>query len=201
MPQQGTRLGFVAIPPLQSRSVEGARYEIFVGSGACRPAFLASGTAAPAQSRLVFDVTTIEVVTDKKRYKWRVQQAISGPQMAQGLMFRKKLDPWKGMLFDFGGPVLARIWMKNTEIPLDILFVKADGTIESIGFGEPFSLRIVRSEGPVRAVLEILHGTAQKLGIGPGDRIRHEIFGTPLKKPRSYKPKSLRRKRRLTEII
>ena len=156
--------------------------------------FLASGTAAPAQSRLVFDVTTIEVVTDKKRYKWRVQQAISGPQMAQGLMFRKKLDPWKGMLFDFGGPVLARIWMKNTEIPLDILFIKADGTIESIGFGEPFSLRIVRSEGPVRAVLEILHGTAQKLGIGPGDRIRHEIFGTPLKKPRSYKPKSLRRK-------
>ena len=156
--------------------------------------FLASGTAAPAQSRLVFDVTTIEVVTDKKRYKWRVQQAISGPQMAQGLMFRKKLDPWKGMLFDFGGPVLARIWMKNTEIPLDILFVKADGTIESIGFGEPFSLRIVRSEGPVRAVLEILHGTAQKLGIGPGDRIRHEIFGTPLKKPRSYKPKSLRRR-------
>ena len=156
--------------------------------------FLASGTAAPAQSRLVFDVTTIEVVTDKKRYKWRVQQAISGPQMAQGLMFRKKLDPWKGMLFDFGGPVLARIWMKNTEIPLDILFVKADGTIESIGFGEPFSLRIVRSEGPVRAVLEILHGTAQKLGIGPGDRIRHEMFGTPLKKPRSYKPKSLRRK-------
>ena len=156
--------------------------------------FLASGTAAPAQSRLVFDVTTIKVVTDKKRYKWRVQQAISGPQMAQGLMFRKKLDPWKGMLFDFGGPVLARIWMKNTEIPLDILFVKADGTIESIGFGEPFSLRIVRSEGPVRAVLEILHGTAQKLGIGPGDRIRHEMFGTPLKKPRSYKPKSLRRK-------
>ena len=156
--------------------------------------FLASGTAAPAQSRLVFDVTTIEVVTDKKRYKWRVQQAISGPQMAQGLMFRKKLDPWKGMLFDFGGPVLARIWMKNTEIPLDILFVKADGTIESIGFGEPFSLRIVRSEGPVRAVLEILHGTVQKLGIGPGDRIRHEMFGTPLKKPRSYKPKPLRRK-------
>ena len=156
--------------------------------------FLASGTAAPAQSRLVFDVTTIEVVTDKKRYKWRVQQAISGPQMAQGLMFRKKLDPWKGMLFDFGGPVLARIWMKNTEIPLDILFVKADGTIESIGFGEPFSLRIVRSEGPVRAVLEILHGTAQKLGIGPDDRIRHEMFGTPLKKPRSYKPKPLRRK-------
>lgn len=156
--------------------------------------FLASGTAAPAQSRLVFDVTTIEVVTDKKRYKWRVQQAISGPQMAQGLMFRRKLDPWKGMLFDFGGPVLARIWMKNTEIPLDILFIKADGTIESIGFGEPFSLRIVRSEGPVRAALEILHGTAQKLGIGPGDRIRHEIFGTPLKKPRSYKPKSLRRK-------
>lgn len=156
--------------------------------------FLMSGTAAPAQSRLVFDDTTIEVVTKKKRYRWRVQQAISAPQMAQGLMFRKTLDPWKGMLFDFGNPVLARIWMKNTEIPLDILFIRADGTIESIGFGEPFSLKIVRSGSPVRAVLEILHGTAEKLGIGPGDRIRHEMFGTPLKKLPSYKPKSLRRK-------
>lgn len=156
--------------------------------------FLASGGTAPAQSRLIFDVTTIEVVTARKRYKWRVQQAISGPQMAQGLMFRKTLDPWKGMLFDFGNPVLARMWMKNTEIPLDILFIEADGTIESIGFGAPFSLKIVRSGAPVRAVLEILHGTAEKFGIEPGDRIRHEMFGTPLKKPRSYKPKSLRRK-------
>ncbi len=156
--------------------------------------FLVSTAAAPAQSRLVFDVTTIEVVTKKKRYKWRVQQAISAPQMAQGLMFRKELDPWKGMIFDFGNPVLARIWMKNTEIPLDILFIEADGTIESIGYGEPFSLRIVRSGAPVRAVLEILHGTAAKLGIEPGDRIRHEMFGTPLKKLPSYKPKSLRKK-------
>ena len=156
--------------------------------------FLTSGAAAPAQSRLVFDDTTIEVVTAKKRYKWRVQQAISAAQMARGLMFRKTLDPWKGMLFDFGSPILARIWMKNTEIPLDILFIRADGTIESIGFGEPFSLRIVRSGIPVRAVLEILYGTAEKLGIRPGDRIRHEIFGTPLKKLPSYKPKSLRKK-------
>lgn len=156
--------------------------------------FLVSGTTAAAQSDLVFDETAIEVVTGKKRYKWRVQQAISARQMAHGLMFRKTLDPWKGMLFDFGNPVLARIWMKNTEIPLDILFIEADGTIESIGFGEPFSLRIVRSGKPVRAVLEILHGTAEKLGIAPGDRVRHEMFGTPLKKPRSYKPKSLRKK-------
>lgn len=156
--------------------------------------FLASGTAAPAQSDLVFDDTTIEVVTKEKRYKWRVQQAISSPQKARGLMFRKTLDPWKGMLFDFGNPVLARMWMKNTEIPLDILFIRADGTIESIGFGEPFSLKLVRSGGPVRAALEILHGTAEKLGIEPGDRIRHEMFGTPLKKPRSYKPKSRRPK-------
>ena len=156
--------------------------------------FLVSGAPAPAQSRLIFDDTTIEVVTKMKRYRWRVQQAISARQMAHGLMFRKTLDPWKGMLFDFGNPVLARIWMKNTEIPLDILFIGADGTIESIGYGEPFSLRIVRSGAPVRAVLEILYGTAEKLGIKPGDRIRHEIFGTPLKKPRSYKPKSLRKK-------
>ncbi len=154
---------------------------------------LAPADAPSARSSLVFDVTTIEVVTAAKRYRWRVQEARSGPQMAQGLMHRKTLDPWKGMLFDFGTPVLARMWMKNTAIPLDILFVRADGTIESIGYGEPFSLRIVRSGEPVRAVLEIPHGTAKTLGIVPGDRIRHEIFGTPLKKPRSYKPRSLRR--------
>lgn len=155
-----------------------------------------AGTAAPAdaQSRLVFDSTTIEIVTAKQRYRWKVQLAVSGRQMARGLMFRKTIEPWNGMLFDFGASTIARMWMKDTAIPLDIVFIKADGTIESIGYGKPFSFNIVQSQDAVRAVLEIPHGTAKKLGIGPGDKVRHEIFGTPLKKPPSYKPKP-RRKR------
>jgi len=160
----------------------------------------AGGMAAPvspaqAQSKLVFDTTKIEVVTDKRRYLWRVQLAISGRQMARGLMFRKTLKPYDGMLFVFDGIGVARMWMKNTEIPLDMLFIKADGTIESIGEGVPHSLKIVKSGEPVRAVLEIPRGLSKKLGIKPGDKIRHEVFGTPLKKPPSYKPKTRRKKR------
>ena len=156
--------------------------------------FTSDGPVA-AQSKLVFDKTVIEVVTQKRRYRWRVQMAVSGAQMARGLMFRKTIKPWDGMLFDFGADGVARMWMKNTEIPLDMLFIKADGTIESIGRGVPFSIRIVSSEGPVRAVLEIPYGMSKKLGIQPGDRIRHEMFGSPLKKLPSYKPKPQRKKR------
>jgi len=155
--------------------------------------------AAPAtpraQSDLVFDTTRIQVVTAKRKVVMRVQLAVSGRQMARGLMFRKTLKPYDGMLFDFGGLTVARMWMKDTRIELDMLFIKADGTIESIGHGVPFSFRIVQSDGEVRAVLELPHGTAKKLGIKPGDRIRHEIFGTPLKKPPSYKPKKRLKKR------
>ena len=155
--------------------------------------------AAPAtlhaQSDLVFDTTRIQVMTAKRKYAMRVQLAVSGRQMARGLMFRKTLKPYDGMLFDFGGLTIARMWMKDTKIELDMLFIKADGTIESIGHGVPFSFLIIQSKGEVRAVLEIPHGTAKKLGIKPGDRIRHEIFGSPLKKLPSYKPKPHRKKR------
>lgn len=146
-------------------------------------------------SRLVFDTTKIQVLTAKRRYTLRVQLAVSGRQMARGLMFRKTLKPYDGMLFDFGGLTIARMWMRNTEIPLDMIFIKADGTIESIGKGVPFSQRIVQSGEEVRAVLEVRQGTAKRLGIKPGDRIRHEIFGSPLKKPPSYKPRKRRKKR------
>lgn len=160
-------------------------------------ALLTSAAPAPvhAQSDLVFDTTRIQVVTAKRKVTMRVQLAVSGRQMARGLMFRKTLKPYDGMLFDFGGLTIARMWMKDTNIELDMLFIKADGTIESIGHGVPFSFRIVQSGGEVRAVLEIAHGTAKKLGIKPGDKIRHEIFGTPLKKLPSYKPKKRPKKR------
>jgi len=150
----------------------------------------AAPATAHAQSDLVFDTTRIQVVTAKRKVNMRVQLAVSGRQMARGLMFRKTLKPYDGMLFDFGGLTIARMWMKDTPIELDMLFVKADGTIESIGHGMPFSFRIIQSEGEVRAVLEMPHGTAKKLGIKPGDRIRHEMFGSPLKKLPSYKPKN-----------
>jgi len=150
---------------------------------------------ANSQAKLVFDTTTIQVATAERRYLWRVQLAISDRQMAQGLMFRKTLKPYDGMLFVFEGIGIVGMWMKNTVIPLDMLFIKADGTVESIKEGVPHSLKTVSSSGPVRAVLEIPRGTSRRLGIEVGDRIRHELFGTPLKPLPSYKPKTMRQKR------
>lgn len=143
------------------------------------PAWQPSATAEAR--RLDFGETVIEIETDARTHRMRVQLATTPAQMARGLMYRRELAPWDGMLFDYRVPQPAQFWMKNTFIPLDILFVRADGRIESIGEGVPESTAIVGSDGPVRAVLELKRGTAARLGIEPGDRVRHRIFGTPVR--------------------
>lgn len=92
-------------------------------------------------------------------------------------MFRKSLAPDAGMLFDFHTPDFQTFWMKNTVIPLDMIFIRADGRILRIAENTvPLSETLVPSGGPVRAVLEVIGGTAKKLGIAPGDRVTHPIF-------------------------
>ena len=87
-----------------------------------------------------------------------------------GLMFRRSMGDDEGMLFDFFEEQPASFWMRNTYIPLDMLFIKADGTIESIAKRTtPLSERSVRSKGPVRYVLEINGGMSDRLGIEAGD--------------------------------
>ena len=99
-----------------------------------------------------------------------VEVAESSAQQAQGLMFRTRLPPDKGMIFPFAEDRVASFWMKNTVIPLDIIFIRRDGTIESIAANTiPYSLDSVRSGEPVATVLEIAAGQAAELGIGPGD--------------------------------
>jgi uncharacterized membrane protein (UPF0127 family) len=149
---------------------------------------LAAVPAAPAAARgdgLHFAATTIEIVAGGRVHRLRVQLAVTPAQLSRGLMFRKALAPWSGMLFDFGTPQIAEMWMRNTDIPLDIVFIRADGTIESIVEGVPRSLRILASKGPVRGVLELDRGAARLLGITPGDKVRHAIFGTPVGARRS----------------
>jgi hypothetical protein len=81
------------------------------------------------------------------------------------------------MLFDFGHDQDVSMWMKNTYIPLDMLFIQSDGRISHIAENtEPLSERIISSGGPVRAVLEVIGGTARKLGIAPGDRVASAMF-------------------------
>ena len=89
-----------------------------------------------------------------------------------GLMYRNKLAPERGMIFPFETPRVASFWMRNTLIPLDIIFVRADGSIANIAANTvPYSEEPVRSDEPVAAVLEIAGGRSGELGIKPGDKV------------------------------
>jgi uncharacterized membrane protein (UPF0127 family) len=111
-------------------------------------------------------------------HKFTVELAQTPAQMEQGLMFRQSLAPDAGMLFDFRTPQIATMWMKNTYIPLDMLFVDDHGRIVNIRErAVPQSLDIIAAAAPVRVVIELNGGTAARLGIKPGDQVRFPLFG------------------------
>ncbi|MBL6854238.1 MAG: DUF192 domain-containing protein [Alphaproteobacteria bacterium] len=122
-------------------------------------------------------LTSIAFETAQGLRSFRVEIAADDASRERGLMGRRHLPADGGMLFDFGRPVMTAFWMKDTPLSLDILFVRADGTISTIAARTtPFSLTPIASAEPVRAVVEISGGTAQRLGIGPGSRVRASIF-------------------------
>ncbi len=136
----------------------------------------ASATAVAQLQR--FPTAELTVVTANGPRKFTVELATTPAQMEQGLMFRQSLAPDSGMLFDFKTPSPVSMWMKNTLIPLDMLFVDARGNIVNIHErAVPGSLNTINAAAPVRAVLELNGGTATRLGIKPGDRVLHPIFG------------------------
>ena len=107
-----------------------------------------------------------------KKHQFLVELATDDAQRARGLMFRKQMDPDAGMLFDFGVTRRVSMWMMNTEIPLDMLFIGEGGAIHRIQReAEPMSQAIIDSRGPVKYVLEINGGRAAALGIREGDRV------------------------------
>lgn len=115
---------------------------------------------------------------DGKRHEFRVEMAVEPQQQTVGLMFRERVGPDEGMLFDWGVPRESSMWMRNTLVPLDMLFIAADGRIHRIAERTvPYSLAPVDSRGPVRATLELAGGTAERLDIRVGDRVLHRIFG------------------------
>ena len=96
---------------------------------------------------------------------------------ARGLMYRRTLADCRGMLFVFPAEAPHEFWMKNTFIPLDMIFIRADGRILRIAENtEPLSTKIIPSGGPAKGVLEVIAGTAKKYGIAPGDRVAHPLF-------------------------
>lgn len=120
----------------------------------------------------------LEIVTRNGVQVFAVELATTDEERATGLMYRKELADGKGMLFDFSPEQEVSMWMKNTYISLDMIFIGADGRITRIAENtEPLSTRIISSHGLARAVLEVPAGTAQKYGIRPGDRVAHPLFG------------------------
>ena len=117
------------------------------------------------------DVLVIETA-DNGCFKFDVYIAVTSAQQQRGLMFVRYLPEWSGMLFLYQTAGIRSMWMKNTYIPLDILFARADGTVSSVEANtEPLSLRSISAIEPVGFVLELNAGTAATLGIGAGSRL------------------------------
>jgi len=123
-----------------------------------------------------FSPLTIDTAAGPQRFS--VEVASTPDQMALGLMFRRSLAPDAGMLFVYGSERPVAFWMKNTVIPLDMLFIGADGHIRRIAERTvPLSETPISSVDPVSAVLELNGGTAERLGIKPGDVVHHAALG------------------------
>ncbi|WP_235782619.1 DUF192 domain-containing protein [Bradyrhizobium murdochi] len=122
-------------------------------------------------------VEPLEIATKSGVRVFLVEMATTEEEKTQGLMYRKELPDGKGMLFDFSPEQQISMWMKNTYISLDMIFIRADGRILRIAENtEPLSTKIISSGGLARGVLEVIAGTAQKYGIQPGDRVAHPLF-------------------------
>lgn len=133
---------------------------------------LCVGPAAHAAS-----IQPLEIVTKSGVQVFSVEIATTEDEKTTGLMYRKELPDGKGMLFDFSPEQQVSMWMKNTFISLDMIFIRADGRILRIAEStEPQSTKIISSGGLAKGVLEVIAGTARKYGIAPGDRVAHPLF-------------------------
>jgi uncharacterized protein len=122
-------------------------------------------------------IEPLEIVTKTGVHVFSVEIATTEEEKTTGLMYRKQLADGKGMLFDFSPEQEVSMWMKNTYVSLDMIFIRADGRILRIAQNtEPLSTKIIPSGGLAKGVLEVVAGTAQKYGIAPGDRVGHPLF-------------------------
>ncbi len=130
-----------------------------------------------AQPELPKQPLTI-ITRDGKRHEFQVEVALTPEQQETGLMWRTHVPEDGGMLFVWQHDQISQMWMKNTVSSLDMLFIRADGAINSIAERTtPRSLAVISSAGPVRATLEVAAGTAERLGIRVGDRVEARAFG------------------------
>ena len=153
-----------------------SRRAVLVGAG-----LIMWSAAARAQQLATFSKSKLVIETAKGKFPFDIELALTPPQMEQGLMFRRSLAADAGMLFDYGDPQPIAMWMKNTLIPLDMIFIGKNGGI--VDFREravPMSLDTIEPKVPARAVLEVNAGTVNRLGLRVGDAVHHAFFGNAL---------------------
>ena len=142
---------------------------LFVAVAACL--FATTPTARSAEQQ------TLEIASKTGVHVFAVELAVTDEERARGLMYRRSVPESYGMLFDFKRDQEVTMWMRNTYVSLDMIFIQSDGRIRRIAENtETESDKIIPSGGPVRAVLEVMAGTARKLGIEPGDRVASPIL-------------------------
>ena len=151
----------------------------FIGGAACLAAAVVAAGPWPARAAepMPFPRSKLTISSDRGNFVFTVEVANTWMQRRQGLQNRRTLARDAGMLFDFRKPQMVSMWMKDTFLSLDMIFIDADGIIFSIAENtEPLSLDAVGSGAPVLAVLEVNAGTVARLGIRPGDRVHHPMF-------------------------
>ena len=138
----------------------------------------AQGTTAPAandnavaRAESGLEVIPVTVTTEEGSHTFQTEIAATRQEQSRGMMFRTEMGEDEAMIFPYEVADMRSFWMKNTFIPLDIIFIAEDGTIINIADGVPYNENSVASEAPAIAVLELSGGRAEELGIGPGDRV------------------------------
>ena len=134
--------------------------------------------AAPVETARAQTLSPLFIETETGTHEFAVEIAATPAQRATGLMHRRSMPQENGMLFDFGRSQAVGMWMENTHIPLDMIFITEGGRVASIAENTvPFSRDVIDSGGPVRYVLEVNAGIAERLRLKPGDTVRHAIIG------------------------
>ena len=154
--------------------VAGRRDQTLTSLVAALAILLMLGVSLAAQAA---SIQPLEIATKSGVQVFSVEMATTEEEKQTGLMHRRELPDGKGMLFDFSPEQQISMWMKNTYISLDMIFIRADGRILRIAENtEPLSTKIISSGGLAKGVLEVIAGTAKKYGIQPGDRVAHPLF-------------------------
>jgi uncharacterized protein len=138
------------------------------------PTLPASAQSEQAQQ---LEAEKLAIVTATGRHEFEVEIADDPAEHSKGLMFRESMPADHGMLFDFGRSRVVHMWMKNTPMSLDMVFIRPDGRVAGIAERTvPFSLDVISSQEPVTFVLEIRAGVSRLIDLKPGDRVEHRLF-------------------------